>query len=401
MEKKQPVSFEEKKKAIERQVEDLAGTLTEMAQNIFRKPETSFQEYYASTQLMHFLKGEGFQVESGVAGMETAFRARWIGEEGGPCIAFLCEYDALPEIGHGCGHHLIGVGGAGAAASLARAWPKIPGTIEVLGTPAEEGGGGKVLMVQEGVFQQVDAALMFHPTTVEHLVVRGGTALLPVTLKYRGQAAHAASDPHLGINALDAVLQVFHSVNALREHLKDDVRIHGCIKQGGTAPNVVPDYGEAEFYLRSKSTRYLQEVLRPRFTDIAQAAALATGATLELEEGLLFAERSYSTVLVDVFAANLKALGETSAPPDPAGGFGSSDIGNVSLLVPTIHPYIAITGEDIPHHSPQFAAKGITPQAFSALLLATRALAMTGFDLFASPEILAAAWRIHKEAVKG
>lgn len=389
------MNLSEKKRKIVDEIDELGEQIISIAKEIHQNPEISFNEFKACKLLSDFLRQEGFNTEIGTAGMKTAFRAKWQGRKKRPCLAYLCEYDALPGVGHGCGHHLIGAASIGAAAALTRICPDLAGAIEVLGTPAEEGGGGKAIMVDKGVFDEIDAAIMFHPKKGNHLAARTGTALIPINIKYQGQSAHAAGDPHNGVNALEAVLQVFHSVNALRQHLADDVRIHGVIKHGGDAPNIVPGYAEAEFYLRAKDTLYLKETLKIRFKQIAEAAALSTGAELTFAEGVLFAERNFSPVLVDLFKDNMEVLGEKVDPP--ATGYGSSDIGNVSMVVPTIHPYISITDEDMPYHSPQFVEAGDRPEAYSSLLLAAKVLALTGFDLFNKPGKFDQAWEKFKE----
>lgn len=375
--------------------EDIADEIKLLSKKIYDNPEISFNEYQASKLLSDFLRKEGFELEEKVAGMDTAFKAIWQGSEKKPCLAFLCEYDALPKIGHGCGHHLIGPASAGAAVTLAKAYDKLSGSIVVLGTPAEESGGGKAIMVENGLFENVDAALMFHPTMGKHLVGKTGTALLTIKLKYEGKSSHAANDPHKGVNALESVLQVFHSINALRQHLRRDTRIHGIINNGGDAPNIVPDYAEAEFYLRSKDPIYLKNKLKKKFIQIAEAAALSTGAILNYEEGVFFDERKSNEILEKLFIDNMKILGENIYPT--MDGYGSSDIGNVSVRLPTIHPYISISHKDISYHSREFAEAGNKAAAYNKLILATKALAMTGYDMLKDTNRFKEAWENFKE----
>jgi amidohydrolase len=355
--------------------------------DIHAHPELAFEEHYASERLTAWLEREGFALERGVGGLETAFRARYRFGAGGPVIALIAEYDALPELGHACGHNLICTAAAGAALALKEVLGReVAGELWVVGTPAEEGGGGKILLLEQGVFEGVDAAMMFHPGS-RTMVTRGALAATRVTMKFYGKAAHAAASPHLGVNALDACIQTFNAINALRQHVKDETRIHGIITKGGAAPNIVPAYAEAKFLVRHRTLAYVREVME-KVQACARGAALATGATVEFEEGLAYAERKVNHALAERFGRHLEALGERVLPPPEIGGVGSSDFGNLSQALPAIHPYVAIVPEGTSAHTPEFAAASASPAGMRGMLLAAKSLALTAADLLLEHDFL-------------
>ncbi|WP_338577009.1 M20 family metallopeptidase [Erwinia sp. E_sp_B01_1] len=325
-------------------------------------------------------------METGTGGLETAFRASWKQGTGGPTIAFLAEYDALPGLGHACGHNLIGTASVAAALALKSAGIEFNGRIEVIGTPAEEDGGGKIIMVEKKVFDDVDAVMMFHPRE-KNMVVRGALACHDSTFKFYGKASHAASAPQLGISALDAVIHTFNGINALRQFFTDDVRVHGVITQGGSAANIVPAFAEAKFILRAATVAGLSEVRRKVYA-AAKGAAEMSGARLEIEEGLIYAERNNNLALAACFTGNMMHLGETCYDPPTSGGVGSSDIGNVSQITAAIHPYLRIG--DVTPHTPEFADAAGSATGLKAMLTAAKALAMTAYDLCHDDEKLAA-----------
>ncbi len=366
------------KNGVQEEVDAFQEELVALSDRIHGQPELAFQEHRAVAWLTSFLRRQGLEVEAEPGGLPTAFLARH--GEGRPVIALLAEYDALPGIGHGCGHNLIAAGAAGAMVALRRAWPSPPGTVLLIGTPAEEGGGGKIILLERGCFREVDAALMFHPAG-RTVLSREALAAMPLEMEFRGKAAHAASAPHEGINALEALLLTFNNINALRQHLKEEVRIHGIVTRGGKAPNVVPDLAEGQFLVRARTREYLKEVVE-KVKNCARAGALATGAELFIREGLMYAERVDNRVLVELFAANLRALGEEPVE-DNGGGMGSSDMGNVSLEVPAIHPYIGLGEEDGGVHRVEFARAAGSEAGRKAMLLGAKALAMTAVDLLA------------------
>ncbi|UQZ74768.1 amidohydrolase [Niallia circulans] len=379
-------SVREKQTLIDK-VDAMDMELRELSLKIHQNPEVSFQEYQAMNWLTEPLKKAGFMIETGLANLETSFRATWEGKAGGPTIALLAEYDALAGLGHGCGHNIIGTSAVGAAIALKEAVPHLQGKIVVLGTPAEELGGGEIMMVEDGIFDQVDVAMMCHPHK-KSMVLRGGLACVDATFKYYGKAAHAAASPELGISALDAVIHTFVAVNSLRQFFKDDVRIHGIITKGGEATNVVPAYCEAEFLLRAENVEQL-EIVREKVYAAARYSAEAVGASLEIEEGLIYAERNNNHALAKMFKENLEYLDEEVSDPPKKGGIGSSDIGNVGQVTATIHPYIKIT-DSANTHTPEFVEAAGSEEGMQGLNKAAKALAMTAYDVCSNREYLQA-----------
>lgn len=371
------------KERIAEEVRRLHSTLVEISHDLHAHPEVRFEEHRSAALLAEQLDEHGFAVERGVAGLPTAFVARY--GQGEPRVGILAEYDALPKIGHACGHNLIATWALGAGLALRRALPDLPGTIEVIGTPAEEGGGGKVIMAEHGVFRGLEAAIMMHPRDTTYLD-RGSLARTFYDVEFFGKPAHAAASPEKGINALDAMLQVFFSLSAMRQHLRPDVRIHGIITHGGDAVNVVPEYAAAQFLIRSKDQDYLNEV-KQRFANICEGAALATGARLQLTEGLSYQARVCNEALVETFRDNLTALGLAYETPPSDGGVGSSDIGNVSRLVPTIHPYLKISDRGVGGHTQAFAEAAAGPVADEMIVAGATMLAWTAADVLLRPEL--------------
>lgn len=359
-----------------------------IAKEIHRTPEIAFTERHAQKLLTGLLEEDGFAVERGVAGLETS----WVARTGtaGPRIAILSEYDALPNLGHACGHNLIGTAGVAAALAVKAAFPDMPGELLSMGTPAEEGGGGKVIMVEQGIFAEVDAAMMFHPSGARTLVHRHALAAQGLNIKFRGKPAHAAGSPWNGVNALDAVCQFFVNVAMLRQQVRPDARLHGIITNGGSAANVIPEETEALYRFRALDRAYL-EVLKEKVRKCAEAAALATGCTVEFKETLLYAERRNNMVMARAFQANIESLGEDVVEPDPTASVGSSDIGNVSLVVPTIHPYVKIANGEVAGHTAAFREASDSEYGYSQMFKAAKALAMTAIDLLGDPAKLEAA----------
>jgi len=378
------------KDRVSTEVDALRGDLVALSHRIFEHPEYQFEERQAMAWLGDFLRAGGFSFEPTVAGMETAFRATVPGSRARPHVALLAEYDALRGLGHACGHNLICTASVGAAVALHRAVPRLPGALTVLGTPAEEGGGGKVIMAEQGIFEGMDAVMMFHPSRANWWM-RGALASQRLTLKFHGKAAHAAAMPERGINALNALLLTFHAIDSLRQHVTSDVRIHGIVSRGGDAPNVVPEYAEGRFSVRA-ATRKAQENVMVEVQRCAEGAALATGARLEMETGHIYAERNNSPVLAAFFGANMQRLGVEGEEPPTQGGVGSSDIGNVSILVPTIHPYLAIVDGDVSGHTPEFREAAGSERGMTAMLLAAKGLAMTTLDVMYRPGAVDEAW---------
>ncbi len=365
--------------------------LVELSLRLHRTPELGYQEHQASTWLATFLEGAGFRVERGYRGIETAFRGDAHGKGSGPTVAILSEYDALPDIGHACGHNLIALMGIAASIGVRAAIEHLPGRLASIGTPAEEGGGGKVALLRAGAFDDVDAAMMIHPSS-RTLATRTSLASDRVDVEFSGKAAHAAAQPDRGISALDGVLQTFNAVHALRLVLRSDARVHGIITEGGSAPNIIPDRAVAKFSVRALDRVYQQEVLR-RFIACAEGAATATGTTVKItvHENSGYENMVPSTPLSERWGEHLAELGIAVAPPATDERMGSTDMGNVSQVIPAIHPYIAIAPEGTPGHSTAFRDAAAAPQALENALTAAKAMALVAIDLLSERELLTAA----------
>lgn len=354
-------------------------------------PETAYQEHRASERVSAFLRERGFAVERPYGGLATAFRAEASGAREGPTIAILAEYDALPDIGHACGHNLIAMMGAAAAVGASEVLGGLAGRVAAIGTPAEEGGGGKVALVRSGAFEGVAAAMMAHPSS-RTLPGRTSLASNRVELEFRGKASHAAAQPDRGINALDGLIQTFNAVNAMRQQLRPDARVHGIITSGGSAANIIPEYAAGKFSVRARDRVYQQEVLR-RFIACAEGAAAATGTavTVNVDENSGYENMVPSTPLAERWAEHVSALGIEVLRAAEDERMGSTDMGNVSQIVPAVHPYIAIAPEGTPGHSTAFRDAAATPEAHASAIAAAKALALVAADLLAEPALLARA----------
>jgi len=372
-------------------VDTIADQLLSVSRDIYEHPELKFEEFRASKLLAEKLQDAGFATKLGVAGLETAIHADHPSVSDGPTVAIISEYDALPGIGHACGHNLIAAAGLGAALAVGAVKGDLPGKLVFLGTPGEEGGGGKVVMVNAGLFADVDAAMMFHPSS-RTVVDRKSLAITEVMIEFTGKAAHAAGSPEKGINALDAVIQTFNGINAMRQHIKDGARIHGIITDGGAKPNIVPEHAAANFYVRALENDYRDELLE-KLRACAQGAALATGATLDFKiVGHSYKAMKPNRAIGDAFVKNLAGLGEPLNPPPLDAGMGSTDMGDVSQVVPSIHAYIEICDENVAGHSREFAQASISKRGLDVMLIAAKALAMTTIDIFTNPELAKRMW---------
>ena len=370
-------------------IDERRDALFALSRAIHAKPELAYQEREAALRITEFLEGAGFSVERGYRGIETSYRGDAKGRAPGPTVAILQEYDALAEIGHACGHNLIAMIGVAASVGVRSVMDQLPGKLAAIGAPAEEGGGGKVALIRAGGFDDVDAAMMIHPTSGRSLAGRHSLASNRVLVEFTGRAAHAASQPDLGINALDGILQLFNNVNAMRQQLRPDARVHGIITSGGSAPNVIPDYAAARFSIRALDRRYQQEVLR-RFIACAEGAALATGTQLKVtvNENAGYENMVFSTPIAERWAHHMRAQGIQVFEARDDERVGSTDMGNVMQVLPAIHPYIAISQEPIPGHSIAFREAVISLEAHENALVAAKALALTAIDVLADPEVL-------------
>lgn len=377
------------KQRVQEYIDELAERLISVSQTLHANPEVAFEEYKSMALLADMAEQHDFQVERGVAGLETAFVATSVGEEAGPTVAFVAEYDALPGIGHACGHNIIGTAALGAGLALQALRKEMPGTIKIIGTPAEERGGGKVIMVERGIFDDVDAAMMVHPGS-KAMTTRGTLASNKLSFEFFGKSAHAAASPDLGINALDACIHTFVNINALRQHVTPDVRIHGIITHGGEAPNVVPAYAAAEFSVRAASSEASFAVAE-KVARCAEAGALAAGAEVKVHHTTHYANRIANPTMARLFEENITPLGETIQEPAIGERMGSSDMGNVSQVLPAIHPYVTIVDPGTAGHTPEFAAAAASERGNQALIRSAKAMAMTALDLLTQPDLMAQA----------
>lgn len=360
--------------------------LSALADKIFNKPELGLKEYFASGLLCDFLEQNGFEVERGIAGLDTAFRARWERGTGGPSIGLLCEYDALEGLGHACAHHLQGPAILGAAMALKEVVTELPFKIVVYGTPAEETTGGKVAMLEKGFFQDIDVALMMHGGPSTTTDVRS-LALSNFTVRFHGRGAHAALKPEAGRSALDSLILLFQGVEFLREHIPDDVRIHYVVSNGGGVPNVVPMLAEGKFSLRSYSRPVLDSVIE-RFKKIVQGASLMTETSFDIEENKALHSKVPVLKLNDVLMENARLLDAPQIRP-PRQKTGSTDFGNVMYQLPGSCIRVAFVPEGTSSHSEEYVKAGMTPAAYSALAYGAKILAGSAYDLLLVPGLLA------------
>ena len=383
---KKTLTKDKLKAAVNEQVESQSRDLIDLSLKIHANPELGLKEEKALAWLTAYLKKNGFRVEKGIGSLPTSFKAVYGNSK--PVIALLAEYDALPEVGHACGHNIIAAAAVGAGTACKCIIDSCGGTVAVFGTPAEEFFGGKATMLQAGAFNGVDAAMMVHPGT-RNTGITEALACINLDIKFFGKAAHAASHPEQGINALEAMILSFNAVNSLRQHIKDKARVHGIITHAGEAANVVPAYSAAKFLVRASDNTYLDE-LKEKVLNCFAGAALATGAQLEHKWGeVIYAPMNNNMFLARLFAQNMESLGRKVEPFESSFGFGSTDMGNVSQVVPAIHPSVAIAPIGISVHSVEFAKAAASEAGQNGLLDAAKALAMTVADLLSKPETLA------------
>lgn len=360
--------------------------LIQISEELYENPELGNEEFNSMHLLIDYLKKHNFSIETGLVNLPTSFRAEFTSGKPGPTIAYLAEYDALPGIGHGCGHNLIAATSIGAGIVLSKLIGEAGGKVVIFGTPAEETDGGKVPMAEQGIFDDIDVAMMAHPNGVSE--ESGATlAIDAIQFEFTGKTSHAAAAPEEGINALDGVIQLFNGINALREHVPSDVRMHGIIPHGGEAANVVPDYAVAQFYFRAETRSTLNNVVQ-KVKHIADGAAAMTGTTVVLSnyefsnDNLITNKR-----LSDQFVKNLQAL--TDEPIRPAGeAKGSSDIGNVSQVVPAIHPMIGMNDPSLTAHTKRFADTTVTEDGRDFIKKGVLSLAQTGYDVLTDSALL-------------
>jgi amidohydrolase len=387
----EPANLATLKKRVTDRTDELREEILSTCRHLYEHPELSGEEYESAKLLASRAERQGFQVVHGVAGLPTAFKAimQVDGNSAKPQIAFLAEYDALPLVGHGCGHNMIGTAGTYAAISLAAIADELPAQVALFGTPAEETDGGKITMLDAGAFEGVAAAMMIHPG-IYNEVAYSSLACISVIVEFRGRSAHAAASPWKGINALDAMIQLFVNVDMARKQLPPSARMPGVIWKGGERANMVPDFTQAQFSLRGKDKEEA-ELVYAKFVECAEAAAKATGATMTQSiDGHPYYDMRPNSALAELYKANWMQLGGEEPHTDPK-PHGSLDIGNLSHKFPCLHPSVRITyDETIGGHTHEFREATMTPFAQDQLIRAIKTLALTGLDAMYHPAILRA-----------
>ena len=376
--------------------EDLARTIDEavdhdradllrLAQSIHANPELRFEEVKAAGWIEELVTSRQHRVERGVGGMKTALRAR-AGKPGGPRVAILAEYDALPEIGHACGHNLIAMGGVGAFLAASRVVEAVGGEVILLGTPAEEGGGGKIRLIESGAFDGLDAAMMFHPFDRD-ILAHPALASVWLTFAFKGRPAHAAAAPHEGSSALTACMDTFRLIDGQRVHFKDGVRVHGYITNGGQAVNIIPEHAACEISVRARNAGELTRV-RAIVERCARAASMASDVQVSISAREGYKDMVNNMPLARSFGVHMGALGRSPRETDSRIGAGSTDMGDVSHVVPSIHPYLGIVDEGVALcHTHPFTAASASERGFDAAIVAAKALARTAIEVLADAEL--------------
>jgi len=388
------VDIDKLKEAVTGEIDSRREKLAALSRKLHDNPEIAFEEKQAAEWLTEYLEQNGFSVEKGISGLPTAFKGKYGG--GKPVIAFLAEYDALPKLGHACGHNLIATASMAAAAASQKAVDELGGCIMVFGTPGEELYGGKAVMAERGAFTDIDMAMIAHPGG-GNTVVMNTLACETLQIEFIGKAAHAAAEPETGISALEAMIQSFNAINSLRQHIRDRARINGIITDGGEAANIIPAHTAATFIVRAEYDAYLDE-LKKKVINCFSGASRATGAKLKYKWGEHYAAMFNNLTMARLFKQNMQSLGRGIRLGDNTMMTFSTDVGNVSQLVPTIQPLVAIAPHDIQIHTPQFAEAAASEDGLSGMLDAAKAMAMTVVDILADPET---AEKIREEFRKG
>ncbi len=366
------------------EMNNIEDELVSLSKRIHENPELSFQEYIAMGAITDLLDKHGFLIEKGIAGLETAFIAEYKGLKDGPTIAFIAEYDALPEMGHACGHNLIAAMSTGAAIALSKIISDYSGRVLLIGTPAEESGGGKVIMVEKGIFDHVDYALMIHPSN-NNMICRGGLATRGLKIEYHGASAHSCI-PESGINALQAVIQTFNAIDHLRAILPLKANVNGIIKDGGRASNIIPDYASCEFGVRADTVKDLKFTV-DKIEMAIKSVEVLTGAEAKFEKTNIYTERYPNRFIAERLKDNMVRFNEDMLYPEANIKYGSSDIGNVSLVVPTIHSYLKTAQPGINGHTIEFAKASKADYAHQQMIKGAMGLALTGYDILSDKEL--------------
>ncbi|MGA7714165.1 MAG: M20 family metallopeptidase [Rhizomicrobium sp.] len=375
------MSLESLRKDVASAVDSMRDELLALSHAIHGEPELSLEEFKAAARLSGAVAAHDIAVQREAFGLPTAYAAEF-GKQGGPVVAILSEYDALPGIGHACGHNIIATAGYGAAIALSKLGARLPGVVRYLGTPAEERHGGKELMAQFGAFDRADAAMMIHPSNM-NLMTMPCIAVSDVEAVYHGRAAHASAMPYRGLNALDAVVTAYQAIAQLRQHIRNNERIHGIITEGGLAPNIVPERAACRFYVRATDANELAP-LKARVQACFEAGAMATGCRLELKwSGVDYLDFKTNWPLAEVFERHARELGREFFPVKdiPQGFAGSTDMGNVSHRVPSIHPMLAVAPAGVIIHNPEFARWAVSDRGDAGVIDGAKALALTALEL--------------------
>jgi amidohydrolase len=381
------MSLEALKKDTASAIDAMRDELLSLSHAIHAEPELALEEFKACERLSSAVERHGIAAQRGAFGLQTAYAAEF---GNGPTIAILSEYDALPGIGHACGHNIIATAGFGAAMALSKLNGRLPGRVRYLGTPAEERFGGKELMAREGAFERVDAAMMIHPSNL-NLITMPCIAICDVEAVFHGRAAHASAVPHRGLNALDAVVTAYQAIAQLRQHIRNTDRIHGIITEGGLAPNIVPERAACRFYVRAADAHELAD-LKPRVQACFEAGALATGCRVEMRWGdSHYLDLKTNWPMAQAYEKNAAALGREFFPIKelPSGYAGSTDMGNVSHRVPSIHPCLGVAPMNVIIHNAEFARHAVSEKGDQAVIDGAKSLAMTALDLMADASMLA------------
>jgi amidohydrolase len=367
---------------VDRRRKELIG----LSLQIHANPEIAFEEHQSAAALAGFLEANGFAVERGICQIATAFRAT--AGSGKPRVAILAEYDALPGVGHGCGHNIIGTASCAAGIALRSLIEETGGTLMVIGTPAEEAAGGKVYMAARGAFEGLECAIMVHPGN-RNTAVAFALACLELDVEFHGKAAHAAARPEAGLNALDAMVAAFVNIGLLRQQIRDSARIHGIITEGGQAVNVIPHHTAAKLLIRSEDDEYMDNVLKAKVLGCFEGAAVATGCELKYRWGEDSRYKAMRTnhALADAYRANAEALGRQVVDQESHRSMGSTDMGNVSTIVPAIHPSIAIAPQHVPVHTVEFRELAASEAGHQGLIDSAKVLAMTAIDVLVDGEL--------------
>jgi len=383
------MTLETLKKDVLSAVDAMREELLALSHAIHAEPELALEEFKAADRLTKAVEKHGIATQREAFGLKTAYAAEF-GKDGGPTIAVLSEYDALPGIGHACGHNIIATAGLGAALALSKLNGRLPGRVRYLGTPAEERYGGKELMAREGAFDRADAAMMIHPSNL-NLITMPCIAICDVTAVFHGRAAHASAMPYRGLNALDAVVTAYQSIAQLRQHIRNTDRIHGIITEGGLAANIVPERAACRFYVRAVDAGELF-TLKQRVHACFEAGALATGCRAEITWGETnYLDLKTNWPMAESYQKNGEALGLEFFPVKdlPPGYAGSTDMGNVSHRLPSIHPCLGVAPLNVIIHNAEFARHAVSEKGDQAVIDGAKSMAMTVLDLMADKEMLA------------